>query len=150
MKVAVVTTAVLLLASCKPKIALPEYGVVSPFTLTAQTGQPFDGEKQLRGSVWVADFIYTTCPGPCPRMTSQMRRLQQAVDKNVKLVSYTVDPARDTPAVLAEYAKVHHASPANWYFLTGPVSTLAVLGPGCLQTGRFGQVASAQYSFCTD
>jgi len=133
--IAAVIGIVLLLASCKPKIGLPEYGVVSPFALTAQTGQPFDGAKELRGRIWVADFIYTTCPGPCPRMTSQLRRVQQAVDQSVKLVSFTVDPSHDTPEVLAAYANLHHASPENWYFLTGPVPTLQLLDKDVFKLG---------------
>jgi len=135
MKAAPVIVTVLLLASCKPKNDLPEYGVVPQFTLMAQTGQAFEGAKELSGRVWVADFIYTTCPGPCPRMTSQMRRVQQAVDPSVRLVSFTVDPAHDTPGALAAYAKVHHASPDNWYFLTGPVATLQLLDKDVFKLG---------------
>jgi protein SCO1/2 len=135
MKGAFFIPAVLLLASCKQKIDLPEYGAVPAFALTAQTGQPFDAGKQLGGRVWVADFIYTTCPGPCPRMTSQMRRVQQAVEKTVNLVSFTVDPTRDTPEALTAYAKLHHASPENWYFLTGPVQTLQLLDKNVFKLG---------------
>lgn len=135
MKAAAVMAAALLLAACQHKIELPEYGSVPQFTLTTQSGQPFDGVKELSGQVWVADFIYTTCPGPCPRMTSQMRRVQQAVEKSVKLVSFTVDPAHDTPAVLAAYAQVHHAAPENWYFLTGPVAALQSLDKDVFKLG---------------
>jgi protein SCO1/2 len=135
MKTAFLIAAALLLESCKPKNYLPEYGLVPPFTLTAQTGQPFDSGKELRGKVWVADFIYTTCPGPCPRMTSQMRRVQQGVDKGVSLVSFTVDPARDTADVLTVYAKLHHASPENWNFLTGSIATLQLLDKDVFKLG---------------
>jgi protein SCO1/2 len=107
------------------KAELPDYGVVPEFQLTAQTGQPFDS-KVLKGNIWVADFMFTTCPGPCPRMTSQMHEIQQAA--SVKLVSFTVDPARDTPQTLAQYAQTHHASPERWSFLTGPSETLNHLG----------------------
>jgi len=135
MKAAVVISALLLTASCKRKTNLPEYGVVPPFQLTAQTGQTFDGDQELRGKLWVADFIYTTCPGPCPRMTSQMHRLQQGVDKTVDLVSFTVDPARDTPDALAAYAKLYHAAPENWFFLTGPSATLQLLDKNVFKLG---------------
>jgi protein SCO1 len=107
------------------KAELPDYGVVPEFQLTAETGQPFDS-KVLKGDIWVADFMFTTCPGPCPRMTSQMHEIQQAA--SVKLVSFTVDPARDTPQTLAQYAQTHHASPERWSFLTGPRETLNHLG----------------------
>jgi protein SCO1/2 len=107
------------------KSELPDYGLVPEFQLTAETGQPFDS-KVLNGNIWVADFMFTTCPGPCPRMTSQMHQIQQAT--SVKLVSFTVDPARDTPQTLAQYAQTHHASPERWRFLTGPQETLNRLG----------------------
>jgi protein SCO1/2 len=88
--------------------------------LTSQSGEPFDG-KSLDGKIWVADFIYTHCPGPCPRMSSQMRRVQNAVTaiSDVRLVSFSVDPERDTPPVLAEYARRYQAQPGRWFFLTG-------------------------------
>ncbi|MDQ2949786.1 MAG: SCO family protein, partial [Acidobacteriota bacterium] len=101
----------ILLSACSPKAArLDNFGTVPEFQLTAQTGQPFDS-KVLAGNIWVADFIFTNCPGPCPRMTSQMHQVQEAVFKmpDVRLISFTVDPARDTPPVLAAYAKQHHA-----------------------------------------
>lgn len=105
--------------------ALPVYGQVPDFELTSQTGQDFD-RKTLNGKIWVADFIFTTCQGPCPRMSSLMRQVQQAVTMfpKVRLVSFTVDPKRDTPAVLSEYAKRYHAEPDRWVFLTGEQARL--------------------------
>ena len=118
--------AILSLTACaKHQPAFPDYGLVPEFQLTDQNGQPFDS-KALNGRIWVADFFFTTCPGPCPRMTSQMHQVQQAT--TVKLVSFTVDPARDTPPKLAAYAQVHNASPARWSFLTGSSETLNHLG----------------------
>ena len=76
----------------------------------------------------MADFIYTTCTGPCPMMSSQMRRLQTQTDPEVKLVSFTVDPAHDSPAVLAEYAKKFKYDPSRWCFLTGEPAPLNALG----------------------
>ena len=137
MKFAVVSAFCLLLASCaRPTSALPVFFDVPDFQLTAQDGRPFDS-KVLAGKIWVADFIYTTCPGPCPRMTSQMREVQDAVVQipDVRLVSFTVDPGRDTPAVLAEYAQVHHASPDRWFFLTGPPATLQTLDRDVFKLG---------------
>jgi protein SCO1/2 len=111
----------------------------------AQDGQPFHSQV-LAGKIWVADFIYTTCPGPCPRMTSQMREVQDAVSKipDVRLVSFTVDPAEDTPPVLAAYAKTHGASESMWYFLTGPVATLQMLDRDAFKLGNID--ASMQHS----
>jgi protein SCO1/2 len=126
------------LVSCyQPKSSLQVYYDVPEFQLTAQDGQPFDS-KALAGKIWVADFIYTTCPGPCPRMTSQMHEVQDAIEKmpDVKLVSFTVDPARDTPPVLAEYAKEHRASAEHWYFLTGATETLQRLDRDVFKLGN--------------
>lgn len=115
-------------ACVKPK-PLQEYGGIPEFQLTAQTGQPFDS-KILDGHVWVADFIYTTCTGPCPMMSSNMRQLQSstAESPDVLLVSITVDPAHDTPPVLAEYGRHFKQDPERWFFLTGPEATLNDLG----------------------
>lgn len=116
-----------LLSSCaKP---LPILGSVPAFQLTAQSGQAFDS-RSLAGHVWVADFIYTTCPGPCPMMSSRMNTLQASTAKtpDVKLVSFTVDPENDTPPVLAEYGKHFKAEPARWSFLTGDRAVLNDLG----------------------
>jgi len=135
----VVTAAFLLtLLACGPRqSSLQVYYDVPEFQLTSQDGQPFDS-KVLRGKIWVADFIYTTCPVPCPRMTSQMHEVQNAIEKmpDVKLVSFTVDPARDTPAVLAAYAKVHGASAEHWYFLTGPAATLQQIDRDTFKLGN--------------
>ena len=119
----------LLLASCASHRSLPPLGDVPDFSLTAQTGQSMT-RKMLDGHVWVADFMYTTCPGPCPMMSSRMSQVQKATADipDVKLVSFTVDPAHDTPPVLAEYGRHFRAQPERWYFLTGPQSTLNYLG----------------------
>ncbi len=117
-----VSIAVLLtLVACSKPAPLPVLGQVPGFTLTAASGQPFD-RKMLDGKVWVADFIYTTCPGPCPRMSSLMRQVQKAslMIPGVQLVSFTVDPEHDTPAVLAQYAGRYQADPNLWHFVTGP------------------------------
>lgn len=114
------------LAACqRPAPPIPSYNPIPPFTLTAETGKPFTRDALL-GHVWVADFIFTNCMGPCPRMTAQMRRVQTMLGDlaGVKLVSFTVDPERDTPEVLAAYGKRMKADPARWTFLTGPMEEL--------------------------
>jgi protein SCO1/2 len=89
------------------------------FSLTDQDDKPF-GSEQLTGQVWVAAFIFTNCPDACPMMTQKMAALQQSVpSKNVKLVSFSVDPQRDTPAVLKQYAARFKADESRWHFLTG-------------------------------
>jgi protein SCO1/2 len=138
MKFAVLLSFILALAACTHRnSSLPVYFDVPEFQLIAEDGQPFDS-KVLAGKIWVADFIYTNCPGPCPRITSQMHEVQNAILKmaDVKLVSFTIDPARDTPQVLAAYAKAHGASPEHWYFLTGPPSTLQKLDRDTFKLGN--------------
>lgn len=103
---------------------ISSYGKVPPFELVNQNGAPF-GSAQLNGKIWIADFIYTTCPGPCPMISSRMSELQKPLEKSdVHLVSFTVDPAKDTPEVLLGYAERLQAESGRWDFLTGPQSTI--------------------------
>ena len=100
------------------------YGTVPEFQLVNQDGKAF-GSAELRGKIWIADFIYTTCPGPCPMISSRMSELQKPLERtDVHLVSFTVDPAKDTPQVLRGYAEKLQAEPGRWDFLTGPQSTI--------------------------
>jgi len=100
------------------------YGSVPEFQLINQHGTNF-GSADLRGKIWIADFIYTTCPGPCPMISSRMSELQKPLEKtDVHLVSFSVDPARDTPQILRGYAERLQAEPGRWDFLTGPQSTI--------------------------
>src|ERR1700737_1847364 len=137
MKLLAVLVLVVLAACSQHTASLEILGDIPPFDLVAQDAQPFHSGV-LSGKIWVADFIYTTCPGPCPRMTSQMHEVQDAIAKmpDVKLVSFTVDPARDTPLVLADYAKMHGASSEHWYFLTGPETTLQKLDRDVFRLGN--------------
>jgi protein SCO1/2 len=128
---------VLALAGCTVGAGLPSYGIVPDFALTDQTNQPFLSANTLRGKVWIADFIFTNCAGPCPRMSAQMRQVQTALHdmQDVRLVSFTVDPARDTPTVLAKYADRYQAQPGVWYFLTGPQPDLQKLARNVFMLG---------------
>jgi len=132
---------VLLAAGCgfvpSKRVSLPKLGPVPDFTLTREDGSTFDTSKTLRGKVWIGDFIFTNCPGPCPRMTQFMKRLQdqtRGID-DLRLVSITVDPDRDTPQVLAAYAKRFGADPARWSFLTGSKSELHHLSKDVFKLG---------------
>lgn len=110
-----------MLAGCGFYSGLPDLGRVPPFRLTAEDGSAF-GSEHLKEKVWVVDFFFTTCNGPCPRMSTQMKRLQEATRdvENLRLLSITIDPARDDAATLAAYARRYKADPARWRFLTGP------------------------------
>jgi len=100
------------------------YGAVPPFQLVNQDGQPF-GSSNLAGKIWIADFIYSTCPGPCPMISSRMSEMQKPLEKtDVHFISFTVDPDKDTPAQLRDYASRLHAQPGRWDFLTGPKSEI--------------------------
>jgi protein SCO1/2 len=100
------------------------YGRVPSFQLVNQNGQSF-GSTQLAGKIWIADFIYTTCPGPCPMISTRMSELQKPLEKtDVHLVSFSVDPEKDKPEVLRGYAEKLHVDPKRWDFLTGPKSTI--------------------------
>src|SRR4051812_17715145 len=131
-----IASSLALLAGCSARAGLPLYNTVPHFALTDQSGAAFDSSK-LDGKVWIADFIYTSCPGPCPRMSSQMHQVATALSKieNIRLVSFTVDPATDTPQVLAEYATHFEADPARWFFLTGPAATLQKLSRDVFMLG---------------
>ena len=99
---------------------LNQYGSVPDFSLTERNGSAV-GLAQLRGKIWIADFIYTTCPDTCPLQTARMAKLQgqYAGDPEIQFVSFTVDPERDTPQALTAYADKYQADAARWYFLTG-------------------------------
>lgn len=120
---------------CSASAGLPSYGIVPDFTLTDQSNQPFLSANTLRGKVWIADFIFTNCSGSCPRMSAQMRQVDNALH-DIKLVSFTVDPARDTPAVLQKYAQHYQAEPGVWYFLTGAQPDLHNLARNVFKLGN--------------
>lgn len=101
----------------------PEFALVDQHGDTVRT-------DDLTGSPWIASFIFTNCTGVCPTISARMARLRDslAVDgllgRSVRLVSFTVDPARDTPAVLLDYAERYGgSSPSEWTFLTGSPPT---------------------------
>jgi protein SCO1/2 len=114
---------VVVMAAAIQRIRRPEpppvMGQVPPFSLTNRDGRTI-GNQDLAGKPWIADFIFTRCPSSCPMMTSRMAKLNRklADDLPVHLVSISVDPETDTPAVLQRYAESYQA-PDRWLFLTG-------------------------------
>ena len=104
----------------KPLEGLQRYGSVPQFSLVERNGKATT-LADLRGSIWIADFIYTTCQDTCPLQTAEMARLQeQWKDKaGLKLVSFSVDPEKDTTEVLSRYADRYKADAQRWLFLTG-------------------------------
>lgn len=116
----------------RPDPKLDVLGEVPAFQLTDERGQPFT-EQALRGHVTIVSFIFTRCPNLCPLTSSRMKNLQEKtfdVGDKVKLVSFSLDPAYDTPPVLAAYAKRYGADPTRWRFVTGPEATIHSLVEG--------------------
>jgi len=96
------------------------------FTLTSQDDKPLR-MADLRGKVLLVSFIFTTCNGSCPATTHRMGQVQEALKArglwksgDVKLLSISLDPARDTPEVLRNYMRLYDVDSAHWTFLTGP------------------------------
>jgi protein SCO1/2 len=115
--------------------ALPVLGTLPDFRLTDQDGRPFGGDE-LRGYVWVAGFIFTRCPTICPAITTRMARVQhraRGIENGFRLVSFSVDPAYDTPARLSEFGRRYKASPRMWKFLTGPLDQMKATVEGGLK-----------------
>lgn len=104
--------------------ALQRYWLLPSFSLTERSGETVTLES-LRGKVWVADFFYTTCPGPCPMLTSRLSEVHAAtrVLEDVRLVSISTDPQKDTPEILKQYA-ARFGADEKWLFLTGEKSSV--------------------------
>ena len=102
--------------------SLPVYFAMPDFALTDQAGESFSS-GQLDGKVWIGFIFLTNCPtGACPVMVGKMARLQEALpDERIHFVSVSVDPERDTPEVLAEYAAKAGGGEVSprWHLLTG-------------------------------
>lgn len=105
-----------------------DFGTVPSFQLMSSLDRPI-GTRDLAGKVWVADFIYTSCGGQCPVLTSKMRTIQEEFKGNdqVKLISISVDPKNDTPPVLKSYQAKYGADSGQWYFLTGKMDSIKAL-----------------------
>jgi len=113
-----------LILSRPEKRRLPVLVELPGFALTDHLGRPF-GRKDMLGRVWIANFIFTSCAEACPRLTQKVRRIQdrltlQEAGGTIGLLSLSVDPERDTPARLKQYAETYGAKDPVWRFLTGP------------------------------
>lgn len=128
-----------LLTGCL-RSGLPVINEVPPFELIDQDGRPFRSAERLKDKIWVADFFFTTCNGPCPRMSALMFRVQEATlgFPEVFLVSFTVDPKTDTPEVLRAYGRRFRQDPTRWFLLTGDPETLRRLGAEVFYLGGMG------------
>lgn len=111
--------AVVIISGCA-QTPVPTYDPVPDFTLTERSGKALSRDD-LKGKVWIASFVYTSCCTECPQMMGVLARLQHelADQKDVVLVSFSVDPNRDSPEVLKQYASRYGADSERWLFLTG-------------------------------
>ena len=116
------------------KHTLPVLVQIADFALTNQDGK-ITTIADVTNHVWIADIIFTRCAGPCPRMTAQMKSLQDLLTakSGAKLVTLTTDPGYDTPAVLRKYGERFNADFNRWTFLTGTKAEIAALGSGSLK-----------------
>lgn len=116
-----------------PPASLPGF-VLPDFTLTERTGKPVS-KTDLQGKVWIASFVFIRCTGPCPSVSATMTKLQSELDlanqADLRLVTFTVDPERDSPNELKKYADTFRANPDRWLFLTGKEDEIHTL----LKTG---------------
>jgi protein SCO1/2 len=130
-------------AAAGPAAPDDDLGTVTDFSLTERSGKTVR-RGDLEGKVWVAAFIFTRCAGPCAQVSGVMARLQHdlAASSDVVLVSFSVDPEYDTPAVLREYAKRYGADPERWLFLTGePTAVYRLIREGFHLTAQQNQGA---------
>lgn len=103
-------------------------GPVPAFSLIDRFGEGFSNDA-LAGKVWVANFMFTTCPSICPVMSRHLGKLQEAMRSaglrdDAAIVSFSVQPEVDTPEVLREYGVLHGAEPGFWHLLTGERSAI--------------------------
>ena len=108
-------------AAAEATPTLPVSVAIPDFSFTERSGRTV-GRKDLLGRIWVADFIFTSCAGTCPVMTTGMASIHEALRKvpGAVCVSFSVDPERDTLEALRAYADRFSASPDRWWFLRGP------------------------------
>ena len=98
----------------------PIYGLVPDFSFSERSGRRVE-RVELLGKIWIVNFIYTHCRDTCPLQGAGMAKLQAdlSTEPDLRLVSISVDPARDTPELLSRYAKRFGADQKQWLFLTG-------------------------------
>ena len=110
-------------------VPLPFYGVddhtVPSFEYTNQLGNTFSSEDH-NDKIWIVDYFFTSCPTICPIMTKNLQEVHERIrnDKDVMILSFTVDPKRDQPPRLLNYAEKHRANHDTWQFLTGDKTSL--------------------------
>lgn len=107
------------------KPSLPPIGRVQPFRFEDQDGK-WVTEQDLKGKVVAVEYFFTTCPGICPRMNNNMKKVYRAFEKedNFLILSHTSDPGTDSAARLKKYADSLGVNTQKWMFLTGRKDSL--------------------------
>lgn len=125
----------------EPSQQLPKIGSIPQFEFIDSDGNTVTLDN-LKGKVWVADFIFTTCTMACPMMTGNMNLVHKKFKKNddVRLVSISVYPEYDTPDVLKEYASQYDADTEKWLFLTGDESSVKNIIKDGFKIGDFEEI----------
>lgn len=134
-----------------PVESLADYGPVPDFRLTERGGTILT-LADLRGKVWLANFIYTECAETCPLQSVQVQRLQEefAEARDLRFVSITVDPNHDTPEMFRRYAQRYSADPERWLFLTGPKPAIMALARDGFKLGVSEATPAARSSLLPD
>lgn len=109
----------------------PVYYALPPFELLDRDGEPF-GSQELRGKIWIANFIFTRCGATCPLQSSALAGMRRKLDaaagpERLRIVSISVDPEYDRPEVMRAYAENYGAERGRWHFLTGERAAIARL-----------------------
>jgi len=124
---------VFVLVSCEQKasqsaVLMGKFRDVGAFTFTDQQSRSVQ-QTDLRGKVWIANFIFTSCAAECLVLSSRFAELQRLFvdEKDIAFVSFSVDPQTDTPERLGQFAARWHADPTKWFFLTGETSEVDAL-----------------------
>lgn len=125
--------ALAVVCACQRKTApeLVDLGPLPPFAMTDQDGRPVE-DTNLRGTVWVANFMFTSCPTSCPPLAKATAALQERLKARlpkegpppIRLLTVSVDPLTDTPEVLKAFAAKYGADPRIWTLLTGDYETM--------------------------
>lgn len=100
-----------------------DYGELPAFSLVDSHGKTFS-KQNMKGKIWIANFIFASCSGPCPVLTEKMRKFHKDLPDTTRFISFSVDPERDTPGKLLQYAQMHDAESPRWAFVTGKKSTI--------------------------
>ncbi|HTB82431.1 MAG TPA: SCO family protein [Candidatus Sulfotelmatobacter sp.] len=116
----------------RQKMELPVIGQVADFTLTNQDGN-ISTLADLTNHVWLADIVFTRCAGPCPRMTQQMKSVEDLLPGDARLVTLTTDPGYDTPEQMKRFGGHFGADFSRWTFLTGDKWQLSLLAANSLK-----------------